>query len=439
MALLESQQKGFEQALRLIEQGEKRIIIQGLAGTGKTYLASEFIKFAVRSKTVNPRYNNGAVFATAPTNKALAVLQAKIPESRVDFKTIHSACRLKAYRNKAGIMKFYKSKFVDRNEKDFAKCKIAFIDECSMLNSEFLVGKTDTETGDYIPSYLEDYPFPIIFLGDDHQLNPVGELTSPVFHQGYPVINLTEIVRQGAGNPIIDLSRDTDLIPFKTPRLIEGKGYIYNDNKDAFIDDLAEANGCDDLKYLAYTNIDVDLMNALVRERKYKKPNKIELGETLVFNEHHESHYTNEEIKVEELEVITSNVAVPNYSTRFDSSSKPLNGTDYIKMKYYRINNSFNIIHEHSEQVFKTIFLTLEQNYEKYAWDGRARYFFAEQFADIKYNHAITVHKSQGSTYKEAIINIGNINFNKNIVERRRMLYTAVTRASDLVILNNVK
>ncbi len=45
----------------------------------------------------------------------------------------------------------------------------------------------------------------------------------------------------------------------------------------------------------------------------------------------------------------------------------------------------------------------------------------------------------QGSTYKEAILNIGNIGFNSDMAEKQKMLYTAITRASDLVILNNVK
>lgn len=45
----------------------------------------------------------------------------------------------------------------------------------------------------------------------------------------------------------------------------------------------------------------------------------------------------------------------------------------------------------------------------------------------------------QGSSYKEAIVNIGNLNLNKNLKEKQRLLYTAVTRASDLLILSNVK
>lgn len=44
----------------------------------------------------------------------------------------------------------------------------------------------------------------------------------------------------------------------------------------------------------------------------------------------------------------------------------------------------------------------------------------------------------QGSTYKQAIVNIKNININKNYKEKTRLLYTAVTRASELLILYNV-
>ena len=62
-------------------------------------------------------------------------------------------------------------------------------------------------------------------------------------------------------------------------------------------------------------------------------------------------------------------------------------------------------------------------------------YGFSENFADLKYNHAITVHKSQGSTYKQAIVNVKNLSLNRSKTEKERLLYTAVTRASKLLIL----
>jgi ATP-dependent exoDNAse (exonuclease V) alpha subunit len=51
----------------------------------------------------------------------------------------------------------------------------------------------------------------------------------------------------------------------------------------------------------------------------------------------------------------------------------------------------------------------------------------------VQYNHAITVHRSQGSTYKTSIINVDEIK--RNTKEYNKMMYTALTRASDRNIL----
>lgn len=427
------QQEAFDKILELIKTGNKRIRLVGSAGTGKTYLVSELVKFVQRDRTINPNYNNGMVYVTAPTNKALSILQGKI-DTRVEFKTIHSALKMRRYTNpKSGQKMFVRG----TGKNDFNFAKICFIDECSMLNSDF-IGGNDNLKKECIKPYLEDYGFPIIFIGDDKQLNPVGEEFSPVFHQDYPEVKLTEIIRQGAGNPIIDLSRDIDKIYFKKPKIVDGKGYLYSQNIESIIDDLAEVNGTDDLKYLAYTNLVVDSINQSVRERRYGKPNKIEKLETIVFNSPYGNNFTNKEVKVEDLVVVTDNIGVPRESTKFNHEG-PINAIDYIKMKYYRINDSINIVHEHSESVYKVVLTTLNENCKRYGWDYRCKDFFTDQFADIKYNHAITIHKSQGSTYKETILNIGDINLNRNAEEKQRLLYTGITRASDLIILNNVK
>lgn len=44
----------------------------------------------------------------------------------------------------------------------------------------------------------------------------------------------------------------------------------------------------------------------------------------------------------------------------------------------------------------------------------------------------------QGSTYKQVIVNIRNLNINRNSKELLRLLYTAITRASELLILYKV-
>lgn len=383
--LTSHQQEAFDRIVQLIKEGEKRILLLGSAGTGKTFLISQLVKFLNRDRTINPNYNNGKVYVMAPTNKALSILQSKI-DINVEFKTVHSALKMRMFTNpRSGQTTFIPSKG-GKNEFNYAK--IAFLDECSMLNSDFIGGNEKTEK-----PYLENYSFPIIFIGDDKQLNPVNEEFSPVFHQGFPEVRLTEIIRQGAGNPIIDLSRDIDLIYFKKPKLVLGKGFIYSDNKSNIIDDLAEVNGTDELKYLAYTNNVVDEVNQAVRIKRYGTPNKIEKLETIVFNSPYGNNFTNKEIKVESLEIIIDDIQIPKESTRFDNEG-PIGAMDKVKMKYYKINDSINIVHEQSEYVYKTILSCIKENCSRYGWDYRGRDFFINQFADIKYNHAITIHKS---------------------------------------------
>ena len=54
-----------------------------------------------------------------------------------------------------------------------------------------------------------------------------------------------------------------------------------------------------------------------------------------------------------------------------------------------------------------------------------------DKFADVTYGYAMTVHKSQGSTYERVFIDMKDI-IHKNPKEREsfQCLYTAITRAS---------
>lgn len=419
------QQIIFDQVMEALKAGHKRIVLMGSAGVGKTFLATELINAFVHGNYFrSSKWFTEAVYVTAPTNKALSILQNKIPNHpNIIFKTVHSALKLKRNVNtKTGKVTFTPD-FSEKN-KPFEGCKIAFLDECSMLNTKLLED-------------LDDYQFPIIFLGDDKQLFPVGESNSPVFQRGYPVFELTEIIRQGAGNPIIDLSRNLALVKSRENRLVDERGYIFFNEKSKLVDNLAEANGTDALKYLAFTNDEVNAMNKLVRQRLYGtvNPEKIMLGETLVFNKPKGDIYTNQEVRVDSLAIITEPVRIPTAFSKF-VGMEPTN-TDTIKMRVYRINDTFNIIHKDSERMFNSVLKAIEGNCAKFGWNWKGKYFFEEQFADATYNHAITIHKSQGSTYREAILNVGNVMWNPNAEDRQRLLYTGVTRASNVLILNN--
>ena len=53
-----------------------------------------------------------------------------------------------------------------------------------------------------------------------------------------------------------------------------------------------------------------------------------------------------------------------------------------------------------------------------------------ECFAELNYGYCITVHKSQGSTFKNVFIDMNDILSNNNINETSKCLYTSITRTS---------
>lgn len=419
--LTEHQQGKFHEVIALLNSGRRRVILQGLAGVGKTTLAGEIVRHLYDGIS--------DIYVTAPTNKALAVLRDKVSRILpVEFRTIHSALKLKRWINPVtGIVTFTKEKGAEKYKDYLESAKVCIIDEASMLNTE-------------IESLLGKYKdLPIIYIGDNHQLSPIGEPESPIFGKSYPVVELTEIVRQEQGNPIIGMSRDLSQIYLKIPKIVNGRGYIYDNSRSKIISNLADVNGTDDLKYLAYTNEEVDSVNKAVRIKRYGNPARIEKEETLVFNTPHGDYYTNMEAKVERLDVVEGDVKVPTFHTRYRGTSCLMNDMKSIKLKYYKVNESFTIIHEDSDRDYEAITAALKENSVRRRWDWRGYFFFIEQFADIKYNHAITIHKSQGSTYKKAVINIRDVARCRDKNEKERLLYTAVTRPSDLVIFNQVR
>lgn len=415
------------QSLGILETGN-RLVITGKAGTGKTTLVKFLLKELKRREIDNVRKYNKSI-CSAPTNKAVKVLKSKMTEG-VDenyFQTTHSALKLKRNINfKTGAVTFKPEKIYKGNY-PLKNVSILIIDEASMLNSKLL-------------QYIEESALSIkvIFIGDEAQIPPVGEPHSPVFYSDYPIVELTEIIRQSEGNPIIELSRNLDLMKSKVENRTSIGGYIFTENLFRVIRTLANVNGTDELKYLAWTNREVDFINFKVRELIYGNPNKVELGESLIFNSPYGEYFTNEEIKVKKIVVSEKKYLVyralnPEYNTSNLEAPKEL--VKYVLLKTYEINDAIYVLHEDSEITYKQTVKHIKEMISKNLLYWNSYYNFIESFADIKYNHAITVHKSQGSTYNQVIINVSDINYNKDINEREKLFYTAITRAENLVVL----
>ena len=415
------------QSLSILDNGN-RLVITGKAGTGKTTL----VQFLLKELKAREGRGFKKSICSAPTNKAVKVLKSKIgvKVSENYFQTTHSALKLKRNINyRTGAITFKPSNNYN-GDAPLKWVSILIIDEASMLNSKLL---------EYIEQFSRNIK--VVFIGDEAQLPPVGEPHSPVFYSDYPTLELTEIIRQKEGNPIIELSRDLSIIKTKKEKRTSIGGYIFTENLNHVLSTLAHINGTDELKYLAWTNREVDFINAQVRKLIYGNPAKIEIGESLIFNAPYGDYFTNEEIKVNEVKVITINKVAfsainPNYNTSNLGASPKIEKK--ISIKLYIINGSISVIHEDSESTYKDIIKEMKSLIAAKLLSWIDYFNFIESFADIKYNHAITVHKSQGSTYKQVIINVRDLNFNKNREERDKLFYTAITRAENLVVLYRI-
>jgi len=465
----EHQEIKIAEALHILENNNRLAFI-GSAGVGKTFVLEELVK-----RLQGTRHTKKGVICSAPTHKALKVLKDKV-QIKVTFQTIHSVLRYQKFTDNAtGNTSFRPN--IDEKYPPLQNISLLLIDEASMIPLEMLM---------YLERYAKNCT--IIFVGDDKQINPVGEEESPVFwgkpkmfdtyeeasgysynsnpinnfidgiycpqyekyyvgFEPYPVVELTEIVRQGPGNPIIPLSRNIKAIWEYTKRVTpEGKGFLYTVNEAKIIEELAQVNGTDDFKYLAWTNAEVDRINTLVRQRLYgANPAKIEPEETIVFDSPYGDYVTNQELKVEKL-------AIDNVLFKVPLEDKHNFVTRDVILKVYIINGyksddwgdgeetwkGIFVVHEDSEKTLKQVTYNMYDNCKKKLLNFTTRNNFLENFAQFKYNHAISVHKSQGSTYKNVILNVRNLNANPSAKEKQRLFYTGITRASDLLILYNV-
>jgi hypothetical protein len=443
--LIPSQQAVMEAIITSMKSGNKKHILAGSAGVGKTFM----VKYLIREfrKLVRPF---GEVYITAPTNRAVAVLHDKEPEAPyyMEFKTIHSALYLKRKINeKTGDISFVPD-YNPTKERPFKGVTLLVVDESSMLNSELLY---------YIenPAYNDTF---MLFIGDNKQLNPVGETHSPIFGRPaidgkeitvvtaggdtyqhivphYETYELTEIIRQAAGNPIIELSRNLHNISLLEEKLNEeGQGYQYTEDFE-FVVNRIIADG-DRIRYLAWTNAEVNSMNETVRKRIYGNPKKVELGETIIFTEPYggrntgDLYYTNYELEVRTIEIkeLTFNIL-----SHFKTDSGKVVDLE-VPLTFYWVNKDIMIIHEDSYYKFLDTCKYL-RSLTKDGLKWKTYYNFTEMFAKFGYRYALTVHKAQGGTFDTVIINMKDMNRNKSVHEKPRLWYTGITRASKNVFM----
>ena len=464
------QLKAYNELMKFIDspfdsKDYKRALI-GAAGTGKTFL--------VRALLSNSTLSYSLIGLSAPTHKACRVLGESIHISGIKVNTIQSDLGL---RLNFDIDKFDPNNppFDPKGKIKIGNYKLYIVDEASMINSRLCI---------FLEKTCVSNKCKIIFIGDDSQLAPVGEKYSSAF-RNIKSYSLKQIVRQGEDNPVsylLDLLRyDINHKTYKFLNYIQRfkeqfnadytKGYqvcdantfnqtVYNNFNDEEL-----TRNVDYAKVISYTNLNVSSWNKFIRnsiiadsDKSILTKNDLIISYVTIVNEFNDCVIKNsEEYIINDIQNFTDSRYDKNGLKGFLVKFQAIHGGDittplfvidhtdsYTVQRYVQINNSMieaaktaraNIRNEKwkSYFAFKEYCLLMVNILSP---DGKII-----TSRSLDYGFALTSHKSQGSTFDTALVDVNDIVFDKygqpyaDAEEVNRRLYVACSRCKNKLYL----
>jgi energy-coupling factor transporter ATP-binding protein EcfA2 len=422
------------EALRNIEAAYEPggfYLLTGHAGSGKTYLMRRLTKSMLAKKR--------RIVLSAPTHKAVAVLARKLAEANikdVTCRTIHSVLSLTP-KPRTDRLVFER----DRNA-DPVTTDVVVVDECSMVDLELL-----RHIRRHLPNAF------VLFVGDPAQLPPVGEVASETFSTTNRS-HLTTIVRQAAGNPILEAAGiircsqggASDWSWLKQSALASGHGVFLPGEaaqrwmRKAFTSEEFEADP-DAFRYLAWTNRRVHQINEMIRRWRYGDniPTPFMPGENALFRapvivEDSILFANNQEAKVLAIDRSTLNhdikeaTGVPKWTASIPTWLIRLRDNDGTEKTVHMVAD---------ESGFQRAIARIKDE----TAEARIRWMhlheFQQSFAKLQSIYSLTVHTSQGGTFGSVFVDLPDIRRREqtNLLEAQQMLYVAATRPSQRLVV----
>lgn len=424
--LSKHQQGVYDLIVSALDDNDLFLCLSGFAGTGKTVMIGEIVKHLVKKRKLD-------VCVAAPTNKALRVLEGRV-NSDVDFLTIHKLLGLGLIDELGGGQVSARVRRAPIDNYQFV-----VIDESSMISQEQFIT---------IAKEAKLTNTRILFVGDRAQLPPINDNNiSPVFTHVQKQFVLNDIVRQRAGNPIIELSmlirRNIETgtrTTFNDLMQFNGSSVQIVSGGDASIRDWAvhEIESGRDCRVIGYTNKYVLTINRAVHDIVMDDPSELPFldGDRIVFNKPYnkawsqdkngrESIHTNEEFVVCDEHCRDNDVRdVRCYivGLRKDNGS-----VLYVTIPFdpYALYEKIITLFERAKEEKQKGNNELATSLNKHAW------YLKNNIGEVRHAYALTAHKSQGSTFDTTIVSFNDLNKMQNTHEFNTALYVAVTRSSE--------
>jgi exodeoxyribonuclease V alpha subunit len=351
----------------------KIMVITGGPGTGKTTIINAILKIFSELKI--------KILLAAPTGRA-----AKRMSEATDHeaKTIH---RLLEY-------SFAKGGF-QKNEEKPLTCDLLILDEVSMIDTVLMYHLTKA-----IPATAT-----VIMVGDINQLPSVGAgnvLNDIIASRVIPVVELNEIFRQA-----------------RESRIIVNAHKINNGILPAFEDHVPD----NDFYFIQQEDPEkvLEIILELIKERI---PKRFDLD------------------PVHDIQVLTPMhkgvVGADNLNTELQKNLNP-SQTEIIRgNRNFRVNDKvMQIRNNYDKEVFngdigRITGIRPDENEITVLFDGRNVDYEFYELDELILAYAVSVHKSQGSEYPAVVMPVLPQHY---ILLQRNLIYTAVTRGRDLVVM----
>jgi len=427
MKLTPQQQLAFDTICTAITN-KQPVLLTGFAGTGKSTTIATVIK----------SLSHKMITIATPTHKAAAVLSAMLETNgiispNVKVTTIHKALGKRPQRQGGGNTTF------SRPTKEIYG--ILIIDECSMIDAELF-----DDINQAAPTAS------IVYVGDPAQLPPTSGngLLSPVFAAIAQRAHLSDIIRQGIDNPIIELSAALRRVMEASAHITVSdvvemvNEYDKDGAKIGMIQKHEIADYCSDAlkngmdcRYLAYKNESIDKQMIAIRSMLHGRdvqsfvagePVSSLTGIQNVINNNHEGVVT----AISE-PVLLHGIACVSVTL---DDCLTVNAAIDIKAKKSKEIGFFRMFEKLKAQSQLTTDFKIKAELLEQAQEASAQgYMIKDDIAELRPCVASTVHKAQGSTFDVAVVDVADILTMRNRSEALQCLYVAVTRPKTYLIL----
>ena len=362
------------------------LILTGGPGTGKTTTIKGIIKVFEKQ--------NLDIALAAPTGRAAKRMTELTGR---EAKTIHRLLEVEWDEDDKPVFR--------RDVKNPLDCNALILDELSMVDISLFASLLDA-----LPLGCR-----LILVGDSDQLPPVGPgnvLHDLIKAEVLPVVELNKVFRQAMESKII--SNAHKIVVGEMPDLKnDSKDFFHMERTSPFLTTETVAELCATRLKNAYGWDPLSDIQVICPSKK---------GETGTVN----------------LNKILQNLLNPrdNKKQEIIIAGQLFREGD----KVMQTKNNYNIEWESEDEKGTGIFngdigildkIDAKNSLVTINFDGRIAELPAEHLADLDLSYAITVHKSQGSEFKAVIIPTMGVVAN---LAYRNLLYTAVTRAKDMLI-----